>query len=140
MKSLAFVVALALLAIGVAGLVVPSSLAWVGRHSVTPAAFYLIAAVRIIFGVALVFAAPASRMPRTIRVLGYVIVIAGLATALVGLVAMDRAREIIESVLQHGSGFVRMVGVLVAAFGGFIAYACGPETASRTSGKKGGVR
>ena len=140
MKSLAFVVALVLLAMGVAGLVAPSSLAWVGRHSVTPGAFYLIAAVRIIFGVALVVAAPASRMPRAIRILGYVVVTAGLATALVGLVAMDRAREIIESVLQHGSGFIRVAGVLVAAFGGLIAYACGPRTASRISAERGGLR
>jgi hypothetical protein len=140
MNSLAFVIALVLLAMGLAGIVAPSSLLWVGRHSLAPGAFYLIAAIRIVFGVALVFAAPTSRMPRTIRILGYVVVTAGLATALVGLIAMDRAREIIESVLQHGSGFVRMAGVLVAAFGGLIAYACGPGTASKTAGEKGGVR
>jgi hypothetical protein len=126
MKNLAFVVALVLLAMGVAGIFVPSSLVWIGQHSLTPGAFYLIAAVRIIFGVALVVAAPTSRAPQTIRILGYVVVVAGLATALVGLVAMDRARTIIEWGLQHGSGFGRLAGVLIAAVGGLIAYACAP--------------
>jgi hypothetical protein len=126
MKNLAFVIALVLLAMGTTGIIVPSSLAWVGEHSLRPGAFYLIAAMRVVFGGALVFAAPASRAPRTVRVLGYVVVVAGLATALVGLVAMDRARGIVEWALQHGSGFGRLAGVLIAALGGFVAYACAP--------------
>lgn len=125
-KNLAFVIALVLFALGVAGSFVPSSLVWVGRHSLAPGAFYLIAAIRIVFGVALVVAASGSRAPRVIRLLGYVVVIAGLATALVGLVAMDRARALIEWGLQHGTGSARVVGALIAAFGGLIAYACAP--------------
>lgn len=126
MKHLAFVIALVLFAMGVAGLVVPSSLLWIGRHSLAPGAFYLIAAIRIVFGVALVVAASGSRAPRVIRLLGYVVVVAGFATAVVGLVAMGRARELIEWGLQHGAGSARVIGVLIAAFGGLIAYACAP--------------
>lgn len=126
MKNLAFVIALVLFAMGVAGIFVPSSLVWVGRHSLAPGAFYFIAALRIVFGAALVVAASGSRAPKAIRLLGYFVVVAGLATALVGLVAMDRARALIEWGLQHGTGSARVVGVLIAAFGGLIAYACAP--------------
>ena len=126
MKTLAFVVTLVIMAVGAVGVVVPSGLVWIAQHSVTSGAFYLIATVRVAFGLVLISVASVSRAPKTLRVLGYLILIAGITTALTGVAAMERARAIIEWWLQQGSGVVRLTGILVLALGSFVAYACAP--------------
>ena len=52
------------------------------RSAMTPTGLYAIAVLRIAIGLVFFFAAPASRAPRTLRVLGLVviIIIAGLMT------------------------------------------------------------
>jgi hypothetical protein len=57
---------------------------------------------------------------------GYVIFFAGIATFLTGLVAIERARAIIDWWTQEGPALVRLTGAGVLALGGFIAYACAP--------------
>ena len=126
MKTLVFVAALLIMAIGAIGIVVPSVLVWITQYSLTSAAFYLIGAARFGLGLVLVSVASTSRAPRTLRILGYLVMIAGMATVLVGLVAMERARALIEWWLQQGSGLIRLVGVFVVALGSFVAYACAP--------------
>jgi hypothetical protein len=125
-KTVAFGVALVIMAVGTLGIFVPSGLAWIAPHAVTPSAFYVIAAVRVAIGLVLVSVASVSRAPKALRVLGYFILIAGIATALMGLVAIDRARTLVEWWLQQGSGLVRLTGAVVLSLGGFIAYACAP--------------
>jgi uncharacterized protein YjeT (DUF2065 family) len=58
--------------------------------------------------------------------LGYGILIAGMATAVIDLVALERARALIASWSQLGSGVVRLTGLGVLALGSVIAYACAP--------------
>jgi hypothetical protein len=125
-KNLAFVFGLFVVTVGSVGILAPFGLVWIAQHSLSSGAFYLIATVRVAFGLALISAASASRAPKAVRVLGYVILIAGITTALMGLLAIGRARDIIDWWLQLGSGVVRLTGVLVLALGGFIAYACAP--------------
>jgi hypothetical protein len=125
-RNLAFVVGLCIVAVGGVGILAPSSLVWIAQHSVTSGMFYLIATVRVAFGLVLISAASASRAPKAVRVLGYVILIAGITTALTGLLAIGRARSIIDWWLQQGLGVVRLTGVLVLALGVFVAYACAP--------------
>jgi hypothetical protein len=125
-KTLAFVFGLCIGTVGVVGMLAPSSLVWIAQHSVTSGAFYLIAAVRVGFGLVLISAASASRAPRTLRIVGYVIVVAGLATALTGLVGIERARTIIDWWLQQGAGIIRLTSVVLVALGGFVVYACVP--------------
>jgi hypothetical protein len=125
-KTLAFVFGLCIGTVGVVGMLAPSSLVWIAQHSVTSGAFYLIAAVRVGFGLVLIYAASASRAPRTLRIVGYVIVVAGLATALTGLVGIERARTIIDWWLQQGAGIIRLTSVVLVALGGFVVYACVP--------------
>ena len=126
MKTLAFVFGLCIGTVGVVGMLAPSSLVWIAQHSVTSGAFYLIAAIRVGFGLVLINAASASRAPRTLRIVGYVIVVAGLATALTGLVGIERARTIIDWWLQQGAGIIRLTSVVLVALGGFVVYACVP--------------
>jgi len=126
-RRLALGVALVIMAVGAVGVVVPSGLAWIAQHSLTSGAFYVIAAARVAFGLVLILVASVSRAPKTLRVVGYLILIAGITTALTGLAAIDRARVLIEWWLRQGSGVVRLTGVLGLALGGFVAYACAPD-------------
>src|SRR5947209_19833197 len=63
------------------------------RSMTTPAGFYAIAALRIGIGLVFVLAAPASRAPRTVRVLGLIVLIAGVTTPWVGVA---RARAVLD--------------------------------------------
>ena len=132
MKTLAFGVGLCIMAIGALGLFVPSDLTWIAERSQSSVAFYVIASIRIAFGLILLSAAPVSRAPRALWLLGVIIVFAGIMTALTGLVGMDRARLLIDWWVRQGSAVVRLTAAAVLAFGGFIAYACAPGRALRT--------
>ena len=126
MKALAFVFGLCIATVGVVGLLAPSGVVWIAQHFVTSGRV-----LRRRYGPSRLWSRPdlgGIDIPRaqTLRVLGYVIVIAGIATALTGLLGIGRARAIIEWWLEQGPGVVRLTGVLVLALGGFVAYACGP--------------
>jgi hypothetical protein len=125
-KTLAFVIGLFIAAVGAAGIIVPSGLVWIAQHFVTSGAFYVIATVRVAFGLVLISVASVSRAPKTFRVLGYIILILGIMTALMGLVGIERAHAIIEWWLRQGSVVVRLTGIPVLALGSFVAYACAP--------------
>ena len=89
-------------------------------------AFLVLAAVRIAFGLTLISVAPASRAPRALRLLGYVIVILGVTT-LATLLAVAPARGAIDAWLEQGPGVIRLTGVPILALGAFVAYACAPQ-------------
>jgi hypothetical protein len=126
-KALAFAFGLAIAIVGAVGILAPSSLVWIAQHFVTSGTFYALAAVRVAFGLLLISVASASRAPRALRVLGYVIVIAGITTALTGLLEIGPARALIERWWRQGSGVIRLTGVLILVLGGFVAYACAPS-------------
>ncbi len=117
-------VGLCIAAFGAVGIIVPSASAWIAQRAVTPAAFYIGAIVRVALGLLLVSVAPASRAPRALRVLGYIILIAGIATGLMGVLAIGRARAFVEWWAQQGPGVSRLTFLLVFAVGAFIAYVC----------------
>jgi len=126
-KTLAFVIGLCIVAVGAVGILAPSGLVWIAQHSVAPVDLYVIAAFRVAFGVLLIAVAPASRAPRTLRVVAFVPLVAGIATPLVGV---ERAPAIIEWWSQQGSGVVRLSAIPLLALGGFFAYACAPARRS----------
>ncbi|WP_341317768.1 hypothetical protein WN982_21780 [Paraburkholderia sp. IMGN_8] len=111
---------------GVFGIVAPSGFVWVAERSVTSSVFYLAAMVRVAFGLILISVASSSRTPRTLRVLGYIILIVGITTALAGLVAIEGAHAIIESWSRQGSGVIRLSVIPLPILCGFAAYACAP--------------
>ena len=126
MKSLAFSLGLGIGALGALGMLVPSGAIWLAQRFVTPGAIYAAAALRIAFGLILISAAPASRRPRALRILGYVLVILGIGTAFAGLLGMEYVRASVDWWLQQGSGILRLSALVVLALGAFIAYACAP--------------
>jgi hypothetical protein len=126
MKTLAFAMALAIAAVGAVALLVPSSMVWLAHHVTNPGAFYVVAAIRVAFGLILLSAASKSRAPKTLRVMGGILLVVGVSTALTAMLAMDRARALIDWWLQQGPTFTDLAGVIIVALGGFIAYACAP--------------
>ena len=85
----------------------------------TPTGLYAIAGGRIAIGLVFVFAAPASRAPRTLRVLGFIVIIAGLSTPWFGVA---RARAVVDWLASVGPWSLRLAAVVGMAIGGFIVY------------------
>lgn len=122
-KRLAFVIGILISAAGVAVMVFPSGLISFSQHSITRLELYAFAVVRIGIGVLFIAVAPASRMPKVLRVFGALAVVAGVLTPLVGVTG---ARIIADWWSRQGLSVVRAVGVLPLAIGGLIMYACAP--------------
>jgi len=124
MRALAVSVALFVMVVGAAGIVTPDSLLTVGRNILTPTGLYVIAALRVGIGLLLMTVAGSSRAPRTLRVVGAFVIVAGLATPLFGV---ERSRAILEWEAARGTALVRVGAALMVAIGGFIAYAVAPR-------------
>ena len=95
----------------------------------TPTGLYAIAGVRIAIGLVFVFAAPASLAPRTLRVLGLLVIIAGLSTPWFGV---DRAQAVLNWVASAGPLLMRLDAVVGIAIGGFLMYVFRPATRGTT--------
>ena len=80
---LALLIGLFIVAIGMCGVAAPHGLLTAVRFVLTPRGLYLVAAVRVVFGVILVLVAPSSRTPRVLRVW---LVMASAATIVVGVI------------------------------------------------------
>jgi hypothetical protein len=89
------------------------------RSVMTPAGLDAIAALRIALGLVFVLAAPASRAPRTLRVLGLIVIIAGLSTPWFGV---GRARAVVNWVASAEPLWMRLDAVVGMALGGFLVY------------------
>ena len=85
----------------------------------TPTGLYAIAGVRIAIGLVFVFAAPASRAPRTLRVLGFIVIIAGLSTPWFGVA---RSRAVVDWLASVGPWSLRLAAGVGMAIGAFIVY------------------
>ena len=108
---------------GVIGLVNPATLLAIGQAVVTPVGLYVVAGVRLCIGAVLLLAASASRMPRTVRVAGAFVVLAGIATPICGVY---RSRAVLDWLTLQGPGLMRADALLAMAVGIFILYAIGP--------------
>ena len=89
------------------------------RSVMTPAGLYAIAALRIAIGLVFVLAAPASRAPRTLRVLGLIVIIAGLMTPWFGV---GRAQAVLNWWTTAGPLWRRLDAGVGMAIGGFLVY------------------
>ena len=121
MRSAALLVALFTIVVGIVGLVSPDSVTTVRRlYFATPVGLYAAAAVRVAMGLVVILCAPASRAPKTLRALGAVMCMQGLAAALFG---PDRARAILEWEAMQGTALLRVGAAVALATGGFVAFA-----------------
>jgi len=118
---------IAIACLGIVGVVAPSLLLEFGKSLLTEHGLYAVAALRVAFGLLLFFGARLSRMPQALRVLGVVIIIAGIITPLFGV---ERSTTALDSFASHGLVFVRVVAIFAVAFGAFIVYAISPRRRS----------
>jgi hypothetical protein len=91
-----------------------------GRSLISQNVLYVAAAVRIFFGAVLLWVAPGARAPNSLRILGAVILIAGLVTPFVGV---ERSLTIFDWMIAQGPLFTRAWAGVALALGLFIAYA-----------------
>jgi hypothetical protein len=120
-RSAALLVALFTIVVGIVGLVSPHSVTTVRRlYFATPIRLYAAAALRVAMGLVLILVAPTSRAPKTLRALGAVVCMQGIAATLFG---PDRARAILEWETMQGTALLRVGAAVALATGGFIAFA-----------------
>jgi hypothetical protein len=117
-------IGVAVAGLGLVGLVAPAQLLDFGRSLLTETGLYVVAAVRIAFGLLLLFAARLSRMPRTLRVLGIVIIVAGLTTPLFGV---ERSIAMFNWLSAQAPALVRVMATFAIAFGTLVVYATLPR-------------
>ncbi len=123
MTLVALIICLFTAAFGALGIVSPSRLLGVVRYLQTPMGLYFAAGVRVLLGVALLFAAPTSRAPDVIHILGVFIIVIGVITPFFGL---ERFRRLLDWWSAQGSAFIRGWAVLALVFGLSLAYAVVP--------------
>ena len=123
MRIAVVLVGIAIACLGMIGVAAPSLLLDLGRSLLTESGLYAVAGVRVAFGLLLFFGARRSRLPQALRVIGVVIIIAGLATPFFGV---ERSAAAFESFSSHGLVFVRVVAMFAVAFGAFVVYAMSP--------------
>lgn len=120
LKLVTTLMSLAVVGLGILGITAPAVLLESGRSLLAPPALYGVAAVRVVFGGLLISVAKASRLPRTLRVIGVFILVAGLLTPLFGT---ERSVEAFTGLAGQGLLFIRAVAVLPVVLGTFLAYA-----------------
>ena len=124
MAWLAMALSLLVALVGAVGLVSPERLLETLRHFDSPLGLYGAAALRIALGGALLLSAPASRVPRTLQALGFVILVAGFITPFFGV---DRLRAILDWWSGQGSDLLRAWSGFALGLGSFMAYAVLPR-------------
>ena len=124
MQLLVMVIGLLITAIGILGIAAPSVPLQFAQSLLTPSALYIVAAVRVCFGLLLVWVAPGSRAPIVLRALGVLIVIAGVITPFVGV---ERWSAILDWWSSRGAAYMRVSMGIAVVLGLFIAYAVAPR-------------
>jgi len=127
MRWLASFFGLLMVMLGALGIVAPDALLGFAAYMLTENGLYFAAAIRIAFGVALIAVADGSRLPNTIRVLGALIVVAGVVTLFFGV---ERAQAMLDWWSAHGPASTRLLAALPVIFGLFIIYAVAPRRRS----------
>lgn len=126
-RWLAFAFGLVITAIGIVGMANPTLLLDATKFAQTSVGLYIVAAIRVAFGFVLIAAAAASRAPRTLRILGAFIVLAGIITPFFGV---ERAHAFVEWWSAQGTAFMRTWAALAIMFGLFVLYAVMPRRSS----------
>lgn len=124
MKLVAFAIAIVAMSFALAGLVRPEALARTVRYAFTPSGLYVVAVVRLAIGLIFFLAAPGSRAPRALRVVGIMICVVSVALAFFTAEYGDVLREWWAI---HGAGFVPWGSGFAFFLGVFVAYATAPR-------------
>jgi hypothetical protein len=99
------------------------------RSLITPAGLYVFAVGRIALGLVFVFAAPASRAPRMVRALGFIVIIAGVMTPVFGV---TRALAMLDWMANSGPFLMHIDAVVGITLGAFLLYVFRARSAQAT--------
>ena len=128
MKAIALVIAALMVLLGLTGVLWPEGLMQLATYSFSRTGMYVVAAARIVIGALLFFAASSTRTPKTVRVIGLIILLAGIATA---LIPVERALEMKDWWIARGPETLRIAACLPLAVGLFIAGATLTKSGAR---------
>lgn len=117
-RTMALLIGVAFVGLGIAGLVAPNVLGALGEHATTPVGLWVVALTRLGIGTVLYVAARAARHPSALHLLGALFIVSGVITPFFG----THARVIAEALLSGGPGRLRLWSLAIAALGAFIAY------------------
>ncbi len=118
MSGIVIAIGLSTMAIGLLSLASPRRLARLIRNLKTPFWFYFGAGIKVLLGVSLWFAAPASRAPDVMQPLGLFFVVTGLIRLIIGPKVL---RKLLDWWVSR-PGLVRAWGVIAVAFGALLIY------------------
>jgi hypothetical protein len=131
MRIAAFLVALFTIGVGIGGLISPESGTEIRRlYFATPGRLYTAAAVRIAMGLVVIMSASASRAPKTLRAMGTIMCMQGLAATLMG---PDHARAIMDWETARGTAVLRVGAAVALAAGVFLTFALTGRSATMRS-------
>jgi hypothetical protein len=127
MQLPAIVMSALLAGLGAIGVIWPDILLDAGRQLATSNGLFAAAAVRVVFGGALLIAAQTSRAPNLLRLCGGLIFLAGLATPFFG---SDRALALLALLSADRGALMRVAGTLAVALGCAFVWALSPRGAA----------
>ena len=120
MVFLAMALSVLIAGFGVWGIISPATLLTFLSRWQTREGLWTGAILRLIFGLALWFAAPLSRFPTTLQVVGVISVVAGIAVPFIGLA---RFKSMVAWWLNKPPSFTRIWAVATLALGVFFVWA-----------------
>ena len=120
MKWLALFIAGVMMIAGLVGILAPDRLLALRQYVVTPVGLWVITVLRVGIGLVLIQVARISRAPRTLRALGAVVIVAGLATPFFGV---ERSRAVLDWAATQGRALMLVEGCVALALGVFLAFA-----------------
>ena len=116
MKAIALIIALMMVSLGLTGVLWPEGLMQLSK-SFTGTGMYVVSAVRVVLGALLLAAASATRTPKTIRVIGLVILVVGIAGA---FIPTERALAMKDWLVNRGPDTFRIAACLPLVVGIFV--------------------
>ena len=107
--------------VGLIGLVEPATvLGWIDSMFQKPSGLYVAALIRFVAGVILVLAAPSTRFPEVIWIIGLIAIVAALSLPLIGF---RRVRSLLDWWTKTSAAVIAVSFLLLIVFGGFLIYA-----------------
>src|SRR5262245_61768958 len=125
MARIAITLSALVCALGAIGVFSPTTLLGIARQLASPIGLIIAAAIRVGFGAILLLSASTSRAPRAIRIVGLIILVAGLITPFFGV---DRARALLDWWSVQGPLLTRILPGFALAFGSGLIYLLSPRS------------
>ena len=120
MTSIVVLVGLLISAVAVLLLIMPEKLRDLLHRFLGPTWLPLVSALRIVIGLMFILAAPYTRIPTIVRVVGGAAIVAGIAILLLGV---RRTQLLADWWLARSNTTLRFWAVIAALFGGLLIWA-----------------